>query len=247
MAGDQEKQKFKAAAVVWDLDGTLADTAADLTAALNALMFEHGRQGHTVESVRTMIGAGVAKLIERGFHAADAALTPEQRDALVPRFMEIYADCATDRTHLVPQAREVLEQLHRAGIKQGVCTNKPYAVSMQILNALDASGYLGSVVGGDSAPAKKPDAAPLLACLKELGVRPGESLMVGDSAADVGAARAAGVPVILVPDGYTDAPVESLGADCVVGSIADIPDLLVTVNAGWSACADDQSGARSSP
>jgi len=244
---ENAKPRFRPAAIVWDLDGTLAETAADLTAALNTLLSEHGRQSHTEGAVRTMIGAGVAKLIERGFRAAGAPLQPAERDALLPRFMEIYADCATDRTHLNPQAREVLAHFHDAGVKQGVCTNKPHGVTLQILNALDVSRFFGSVIGGDSTPAKKPDPGPLLACLKELGVQPGEALMVGDSGADVGAARAAGVAVILVPDGYTDGPVEALGADYVAASLAEIPGLTLPVNAGSSACAGDRSGARSSP
>lgn len=214
-------------AVVWDLDGTLVDSAPDLAAALNTLLNEQGQQGHPVQIVRPMIGAGVAKLIERGFRAAGSPIDPAARDALVPRFIDIYTDCATDRTCLVPHARAVLDHIYHAGLRQGICTNKPLSVTRQILGDLDVAGYFGSIVGGDSTPRKKPHPLPLLACLDELGVQPANAVMVGDSGADVGAARAAGVPVVLVPDGYTGVPAASLGADHVAASLADVPDSLL--------------------
>ncbi len=221
---EQINPEIYPAAIIWDLDGTLVESAPDLASALNALLNEQGQHGHAVEQVRPMIGAGVAKLIERGFRAAGVPVDSATRDALVPRFMEIYTACATHSTHLVPQAREVLEHFYHAGMRQGLCTNKPYSVTLQILNALDIAGYFGSIIGGDSTPVKKPHPLPLLTCLEELETHPENAVMIGDSAADVGAARAANVPVILVPDGYTGAPAVSLGADYVVGKLADIPD-----------------------
>ena len=214
-------------AIIWDLDGTLVDSAPDLATALNTLLNEQGQHGHTVESVRPMIGAGVAKLIERGFRATGAPLDEAGRDELVPRFMEIYTACATDETRLIPQAREILNHFYHAGFRQGLCTNKPHGVTMQILNALDIAGFFGSVVGGDSTSEKKPHALPLQTCMEQLNVCPSVSIMIGDSAADVGAARAAGVPVILVPDGYTGVPAASLGADYVTDSLADLPERII--------------------
>jgi phosphoglycolate phosphatase len=214
------------AAIVWDLDGTLVDSAADLAAALNTLLNEQGQHGHTVDAVRPMIGAGVARLIERGFRASGIPLDESARDALVPRFMELYTACATENTALVPHARDVLNHFYNTGIKQGLCTNKPRSVTNMIVNALDISGYFESVVGGDSTAVKKPHPMPLLHCLEELETRPRDALMIGDSGADVGSARAAQVPVILVPDGYTGVPAESLGADYVVASLADIPNII---------------------
>ena len=212
------------AAIVWDLDGTLVESAPDLATALNALLNEQGQQGHTVTNVRPMIGGGVAKLIERGFRASGAALDEAARDALVPRFMEIYTACATQSTALVPHAREVLNHFYHAGIKQGLCTNKPYSVTQLILSALDISGFFESVIGGDSTSMKKPHPLPLMTCLEELKTLPEDAVMIGDSGADVGAARAAKVQIILVPDGYTGVPAVSLGADYVVGNLADIPN-----------------------
>lgn len=214
------------AAVVWDLDGTLAESAPDLATALNGLLIEAGLPPHPVDKVRLMIGHGVAVLIERGFRGAGRNLTEAERDALVPGFMERYTACATDFTRLVPGARYALERLARAGVRQGLCTNKPEAVTRQITDALGVTGYFGSIIGGDSTAGRKPDPLPLRTCLERLGVAPDQAVMVGDSAADVGAARAAGVFVVIVPDGYSGEPAENLGADLVIPSIAEVPGRL---------------------
>jgi phosphoglycolate phosphatase len=220
---DSEMTHAWPSAVVWDLDGTLVESAPDLAAALNTLLNEKGRPGHRLSRVRPMIGGGVAKLIERGFRASGAPLEPSAVEVLVPRFMEIYSACATRKTALVPNARDVLDHFYNAGVRQGLCTNKPIEVTRMILCKLDIHQYFRSVVGGDSTPMKKPHPLPLLTCLEEMEAHPEDAIMIGDSGADVGAARAAHVPVILVPDGYTGVPAVSLGADWVVSKLADIP------------------------
>ena len=214
---DHSLASWRPRAIVWDLDGTLVESAPDLATALNALLNEEGQYGHPVSNVRPMIGGGVAKLIERGFRAAEC-------DALVPRFMELYMACATDSTHLVPHARDVLTHFYHAGVRQALCTNKPAEVTGMILDALDINGFFGCVVGGDSTAHKKPHPLPLQTCLEGLDVQPEEALMVGDSGADVGAAQAAGVTVILVPDGYTGVSAASLGANHVINDLSDIPE-----------------------
>jgi phosphoglycolate phosphatase len=210
-------------AIIWDLDGTLVESAPDIATALNILLNEQGMNGYQIPAVRMMIGGGVAKLIERAYRLSGDPLDETKRDALVSRFMEIYGGCATDNTHLVPHARKALTHFYNAGVRQGLCTNKPEAVTRQILNALDVSGFFVSVVGGDSTSEKKPHPLPLITCLEELDTAPGDALMIGDTAADVGAARAANTPVILVPDGYTGANAETLGADFVLNDLATLP------------------------
>lgn len=222
---DTAEPGFFPAAVAWDLDGTLVDSATDLATALNALLVEQGQHTHAVDKVRPMIGHGVAKLVERGFRAAGAPLDDAAVERLVPRFMTLYSACATDQTHLIGSARDVLEYFYHAGIPQGLCTNKPEQVTRKILQALDIAGFFSTVIGGDSTAARKPDPLPLVTCLERLEAEPSAALMIGDSGADVGAARAAGVPVVLVPDGYTGVPAESLGADWVVDRLADVPGL----------------------
>lgn len=215
-------------AIIWDLDGTLVESAPDLATALNTLLNEQGKQAHAIDKVRPMIGGGVAKLIERGFRAAGTTLDEAGLDELIPRFLKIYGNCCTRNTVLVPHAREALLYFYNAGVLQGLCTNKPMNMTVQILSALDISGFFGSMVGGDSTAEKKPHPLPLLTCLSQLGIEPGRAIMIGDSGADVGAARAAGMPVVLVPDGYTGVPVDSLGADFVLSDLRNIPAILPT-------------------
>jgi phosphoglycolate phosphatase len=213
-------------AVVWDLDGTLVDSAPDLATALNTVLDKRGFAGHSLETVRGMIGNGVPKLVERGFNAIGIRLEPAQLDELVSLFREEYTACATDRSRPYPQVVEALEKIHKLNIPMGVCTNKPEALSRQILKGLGLSGYFNSVVGGDTTSTLKPDPQPLLTCLRELATEPASSLMIGDSAIDVGAARAAGVYVGVVPWGYRSSPVEDLGADFIIHDLADLPDLI---------------------
>lgn len=211
------------AAIVWDLDGTLVESAPDLATALNTVLSDHGQSTHDVDSVRLMIGGGVPKLIERGFRASNAPLNDDELQAIVPQFMEIYSACATHNTYLVEHARAVLDQLQKEGLVQGLCTNKPISVTRKIVAALDIERYFTSIIGGDSTPARKPDPLPLQTCLKEMGAAAETSVMVGDSGADVGAARSAGVPVIVVPDGYTGVPAAELGADHVLDDLRGVP------------------------
>jgi len=210
-------------AIIWDLDGTLIDSAPDLATALNTVLNDQGLNSLTIPQVRTMIGAGVAKLIERAFRGSRVKLDAAGVEALMPGFMEIYSNCATDTTTVSPATRRVLNYFYKAGVLQGLCTNKPEAVTRKILHALDMHCFFSSVIGGDSTAQRKPHPLPLQTVMEQLGVTPDECIMVGDSGADVGAARAAGVPVALVPDGYTGVPVESLGADFVLNGLSTLP------------------------
>jgi phosphoglycolate phosphatase len=214
-------------AIVWDLDGTLVDSAVDLGESLNTLLNEQGQHALSIDSVRPMIGDGVAKLIERGFRAAGVTLDPEALEALVPPFMEIYNESCTVNTRLAPYAREALLAFYNAGALQGLCTNKPYLVTTRILHDLDIIGFFDSIVGGDTTAEKKPHPLPLQTCLEELGVEPEQAVMIGDSVADVGSARAVGMPIILVSDGYSAVPTVSLGGDYVVEDLRQLPGCLL--------------------
>jgi len=219
-------------AIVWDLDGTLVDSAPDLATALNAVLDKRGFAGHSLTTVRAMIGNGVVSLVERGFNAIGVRLDIDQLEELVLLFTQEYLLCATDRTRPYPLVVETLKQICALNIPMGVCTNKPEAVSRQILEKLSLSGYFSSVVGGDTTPNRKPDPLPLLTCLQELASAPAASLMIGDSDIDVNAARAAGVAVGVVPWGYRSAPVEALGADFILHNLADLPGIIRNVKTG---------------
>lgn len=216
-------------AVVFDLDGTLVDSAEDLCAALNRLMAEERLPPLAVLEVVPMIGDGAAKLVERAITAAGG--TPGQRLAeLTRRFLAHYEPHAADATRAVPGVAEALDALAARGLALGVCTNKPEQATRAILRALDLEHRFTAVIGGDSAPgARKPDPATVMAVLERLGAGPREAVMVGDSGNDVAAARAAGMPVLLRAGGYTGVPAEELGADGVFTSFADLPKAIAVL------------------
>jgi phosphoglycolate phosphatase len=218
--------KFQPTAIVWDLDGTLVDSAPDLATALNTVLDKRGFFTLSLNEVRLMIGNGVPKLVERGFNAVGIRPDPAQLDELVALFVEEYKACATDNTRPYPGVVEALQEIHGMNIPMGVCTNKPEAFTRQILEGLGLSGYFSSVVGGDSTGARKPDPEPVLACLLGLVSDPASSLMIGDSVHDVHAAHAAGVFIGVVPWGYRSAPVEDLGADFILRDVTALPGMI---------------------
>lgn len=213
-------------AVVFDLDGTLVDSAPDLRTALNRLLAEHGRRPLSLAEVTTMIGDGAAKLVERGF-AATGAEAGDRLPALTDGFLAHYEGAASVETRPYPGVRELLATLRADGLALGVCTNKPEAPTREILRDLDLDGPFGAVFGGDTLDGiRKPDPRLLLAVLDTLGSTPEKAVMVGDNANDVGAARAAGMRVILRTGGYTVVPAEQLGADAVITGFDELPSVL---------------------
>ncbi len=218
--------EFQPTAIVWDLDGTLVDSAPDLASALNTVLDKRGFFSHSIDVVRTMIGNGVPKLVERGFNAVGMRLETAQLDELVAMFVKEYRACAIDQTRPYPGIVEALQKIQAMNIPMGVCTNKPEGLTTQILEGLGLATYFSSVVGGDTTSTRKPDPQPVLACLRGLVSEPASSLMIGDSIHDVHAAHAAGVVVGVVPWGYRSAPVEELGADFVLRDLAGLPGLI---------------------
>jgi phosphoglycolate phosphatase len=215
--------EFQPTAIVWDLDGTLVDSALDLASALNTVLDKRGFAGHSVDTVRTMIGNGVPKLVERGFNAVGIRPEPAHLDELIAMFAKEYSTCAANQTRPYPGIAEALQKIHAMNIPMGVCTNKPEIFTRQILEGLGLANYFGSVVGGDTTSTCKPDPQPVLTCLRGLVAEPASSLMIGDSVHDVHAAHAAGVVIGVVPWGYRSAPVEELGADFVLHDLAALP------------------------
>jgi phosphoglycolate phosphatase len=210
-------------AILFDLDGTLVDSAADMAAALNDVFGEDGFPELTMDAVKNMIGGGIPLLIERALAAHGEETSKQRVAALYPRYREAYFPRATQFTRLFPGALEVLERFRQQGIALGVCTNKPEAIARIILESLEVAPFFGAVIGGDTLDVKKPDPGPVLAGLVKLGCDPSDGLVVGDSAADADAARAAGVPVILVTFGYTRTPVQELANDGIAESFSALP------------------------
>ncbi|MBL8672036.1 MAG: phosphoglycolate phosphatase [Alphaproteobacteria bacterium] len=218
------RRPFRAQAVLFDLDGTLIDSAPDLQAAVNRLLLAMERRPLDIDQVKAMIGDGAAKLVERAMAASGAAATAEALPELVQRFMRLYTGSnAVQRTTAYAGVPETLAALGARGLKLAVCTNKPYRATMGILSALKLTDHFAEVVGGDSLAQRKPDPAPARHLLEKLGVGAEAAVMVGDSANDVATGRGAGLACIAVSWGYSAVPPERLGADRVVDRFADIP------------------------
>lgn len=210
---------------IFDLDGTLVDSLPDLLRALNRLLAENGRRALVAGEVRMMVGDGVHKLVERGFDATGES-AGARLDGLAARFVELYEGHTIDHSRPFPGAEQALAALLEQGWGLAVCTNKPYQASVEMLDGLGLSRYLKVVTGGDSTPYKKPDPRHILATVEALGATPAQAVFVGDSPNDAEAARAAGLPLVLVTFGYTRVPVAELGADALVDNLADLPALL---------------------
>jgi phosphoglycolate phosphatase len=213
-------------AVLFDLDGTLVDSVPDLTAAVNALLATEDKPALGVADVRAMIGNGIMKLVERAFAARGDALAGDALAAMTDRMMDIYAQNLTGGTTLLPGADTIVTAYARAGVKIGVVTNKPEAFSRSIIEHFGLSPYVHVVVGGDSGPTRKPAPDMLLHALDQLGVGKHRALMIGDSPADIDAAKAVPMPSIAVRGGYTTVPVEELGADIVIDSLNEVPQAI---------------------
>lgn len=214
--------------VVFDLDGTLIDSAPDLHVALNAALAGDGRRPLTLIEVESIVGDGAAVLVRRAL-ALTGGTVPEDEGvaALTTRFLAIYEQQAAELTRPYAGVPETLASLAHSGFGLGVCTNKPERLSRQILQQLDLSRYFQAVIGGDSLNGiRKPDPRHLLAAVEALGGRPEKTVMVGDSVNDVAAARALGVPVIIRAGGYGQVSAESLGADAVVQAFAELPEAI---------------------
>lgn len=214
------------AAVIFDLDGTLVDTAPDLTRALNHVLTGEGCPPVTLDAVRHMVGHGARHLMLRGLEWAGRPATDDHLDRLLPRFLSFYADHIADESVLFPHAREVLENLAAAGVQLAICTNKPERLTHDLVRALNIDGLFPTILGGDSLAVRKPDPEHLLETVRRMGAEVNASVMVGDSINDIKAARGAGLPVIGVTFGYTDVPVRDLNPDIVIEHFAALPDAL---------------------
>ncbi|HXF07722.1 MAG TPA: phosphoglycolate phosphatase [Candidatus Acidoferrales bacterium] len=208
-------------AVLFDLDGTLADTAPDLGAALNDLRRTAGLDALPLETIRPWVSQGGRGLIRGGFDLShDDPALPSLLDALLAR----YAIAVCVHTRLFPGMDGVLDELESRGLAWGIVTNKPSRFTRPLLEGLDLAQRAGSVVCGDTLAARKPDPAPVLLACTQLGVAPASCVMVGDDRRDIAAARAAGAQSLAVTYGYgtQDDPPEDWSADGLLHTPADL-------------------------
>jgi phosphoglycolate phosphatase len=210
-------------AVVFDLDGTLIDSAPDIAHALNRATKRRGIEPFPLDQVKEMIGGGVPQLVGRALRAR--GVPADGLMPLVEEFIALYRENLTTNTTIYEGGRELLAQLHGEGRRLGICTNKNHELTVEILQQLDLMKYFGSVLGEREGRPRKPDPAPLLEVVAELGASPQDALMAGDSEADVVCARAAKMPVLVVDFGYSRTAPEALGADAVISRLSDLPQL----------------------
>lgn len=201
--------------VAFDLDGTLADTAPDLAASLSHALAALGRPAVSAKDVRSLIGHGGRVLLQRALGASD-----EETDALIartlPLFLEHHAANICVGTRCYPQIEAAMDALAARGVALAICTNKTMRMTELLVEALGWRGRFAAIVCADTLTVRKPDPAPLIEAIARAGG--GKAAFVGDSITDADTARAAGVPFVAVSFGYSDRPVEELGADAVIDS-----------------------------
>ena len=208
--------------IVYDLDGTLADTAGDLMGALNTVLGHEGLAPLPVENARSMLGEGARALIRRGFAASGRDLAPPRLEALFGDFLAHYNAHIADHTQLYPGVERALAAFARAGWRQAVCTNKVEGSARLLIEKLGVAGRFAFICGQDTFGVGKPDPKPLLGTIAASGGVLARAIMVGDSVTDIKTARAAGLPVIAVDFGYTDVPVTELGPDRVISHFDEL-------------------------
>ncbi len=216
-------------AVVFDLDGTLIDSVGDIADALNVAMQRSGMAMFSDAEVGAMIGGGARVLVGRVLAARGITEDATLAERLHRDFIAVYQSASVARTTVFDHARELIDEFGAKGIKLAICTNKPASITEDVLAKLDLRRQFQAVVGATDALPKKPDPAMLVAALDMVGVAADRAVMVGDSIADLGAARAAGVPVVLLSHGYTRVPVHELGADAVIDTLADVIPVIETL------------------
>jgi phosphoglycolate phosphatase len=214
-------------ALIFDLDGTLVDTAPDLLGAMNAVLVKAGRAKLDPAALRHMVGFGARALITQAFEATGAPVEASALPGLVDDFVIHYRDHLSDGSVPFPGVVETLATLRDGGAKLGVLTNKPQELVAPLLRALDLEKYFTAIHGAGRYSYVKPDPRVFHHVVEELtGDANAPALMIGDSKTDVATARAANVPVIVLSYGYTPEPAETLGADAVTGDFRDIPALV---------------------
>jgi phosphoglycolate phosphatase len=209
--------------VVFDLDGTLVDTAPDLISALNFVLDREGMPPVPLKSARMLIGAGVRKLLERGLEVDGRHASVEDINRLTDDFIEYYAAHIADASRPFDGLVSALDDLEARGYRFAVCTNKLEWLSKLLLDRLGLSPRFAAICGADTFGVAKPDPAILQQTVARAGGQLSTTIMVGDAGPDIGVARRAGVPVIGVEFGYTDVPIADLKPDRLIGHMSELP------------------------
>jgi phosphoglycolate phosphatase len=209
--------------IVFDLDGTLIDTAPDLIGTLNVILTRHDVAPVAFDEARTMIGAGVKPLLQRALASKGKQLPAEEIGRLFAEYLEIYAAHIADGSRPFAGVESALDNLSGQGCRLAVCTNKLEWLSVKLLKELQLADRFVAICGQDTFTMRKPDPDMLRLTIARAGGDTGHAVMVGDSMTDVATARAAGIPIIAVDFGYTDTPPAKLGADRLISHFDALP------------------------
>ena len=212
------------ALVVFDLDGTLIDSAPDMHRAVNLMLADMGCPPLSLPEIRTMVGDGASALIARAL-AARQCVTADPTKALA-QFLEHYEANPTACTPTFPGVPETLERLQAFGLTLAICTNKPTRLTHMILERLGINRFFVRVIAGDTLPFRKPDPRALIEVLNVFGTPPAAALMVGDSEVDAAPAHAANVPFILMTYGYHRGPIDGISSIATLDHFAELATLL---------------------
>ena len=215
--------------VVFDLDGTLVDTAPDLVNALNFVLLREGLPAVPLQSARRMIGAGARKLIERGLELDGRAVALEDVTRLTNDFIDHYAAHIAEESRPFEGLEDALDHLAGRGYRLAVCTNKLEWLSRLLLDELALSARFSAICGADTFGVSKPDPAILQQTVARAGGELASTVMVGDAGTDIGVARRAGVPVIGVSFGYTEVPIADLNPDRLIGHMRELPEAVASL------------------
>jgi len=210
-------------ALIFDLDGTLVDTAPDLLGALNAVLLKEGRRPAGLADMRHLVGFGARTLMAEAFKMTGGPAEPERIEGLRAAFLDHYRDHIADTSRLFPGVEETLDAFQAEGARMGILTNKPQELTVLLMAKLGLDKYFAAVFGQGRMPYTKPDARIFRDVVRETGGADAGALMIGDSITDVQTARAGRAPVILVSYGYTPEPARMLGADAVVDDFREVP------------------------
>jgi phosphoglycolate phosphatase len=212
--------------IVFDLDGTLIDTAPDLIDALNYILEQHGLSSVPFATARRLIGGGAKTMMERALHVEGRQCSTAEIDRLYADFIARYAAHIADRSRPFPQLEAVLDRLVAEGHRLAICTNKLEWLAIRLLTSLDLTRYFSAICGQDTFGIQKPDPEMLRLTILRAGGEPASAIMIGDSGTDIRTARAGNVPVIAVDFGYTDVPIAALQPDRIISSFADLPEAI---------------------
>jgi phosphoglycolate phosphatase len=210
-------------ALIFDLDGTLVDTAPDLLDALNVVLAKEGRRPVNHTALRHLVGFGARTLMTEAFKMTGDPVDPARIESRVGAFIAHYRSHIADLSRPYPGVEETLAAFQAEGARMGVLTNKPQDLSMLLISKLGLDKYFAAIFGQGRVPYTKPDARIFQDVVREIGGAGAGALMIGDSITDVQTARAGRAPVILVSYGYTPAPASTLGADAVVDDFREVP------------------------